>query len=170
MKTPEQKPSNTVYISNLSYERDRNGIRSMFDRFGEIQNIKIVVEPSTNQSRGMAFVEMKTIGQATKAIEALHGRVFDGRTVKAKYATPLKESSIAKNKKIGDEKTERKKAEKDLTFKATQLAKKARNDKKRKSNPFDFTGAAKAAAKPASKAAPKATGKPLVKPKPKPKA
>jgi RNA recognition motif-containing protein len=178
MKTPEQKPSNTVYISNLSYERDRNGIRSMFDRFGEIQNIKIVVEPSTNQSRGMAFVEMATIAQATKAIEALNGRIFDNRTVKAKYATPLKPSSIAKNKKIGDEKEERKKAEKDLSFKATQLAKKARNDKKRKSNPFDFKLTAKpAAAKPASKAAPKATkapakpaAKPAAKPKPKPKA
>lgn len=155
MTTPEQKPSNTVYISNLSYERDRNGIRSMFDRFGDILNIKIVVEPSTNQSRGMAFVEMKTIGQATKAIEALHGKVFDGRTVKAKYATPLKASSVAKAKKAGDEKAERKKVEKDLSFKATQLAKKARNDKKRKSNPFDFKAAAKAA--PAKK--PKAKSK-----------
>lgn len=162
MKTPEPKPSSTVYISNLSYERDRNGIRSMFDRFGDILNIKIVVEPSTNQSRGMAFVEMKTIAQATKAIEALNGRIFDNRTVKAKYATPLKASSIAKAKKVGDEKEERKKAEKDLTFKATQLAKKARNDKKRKSNPFDFkltakpTTAKSPAAKPKAKTKPKA--------------
>lgn len=157
MKTPEQKPSSTVYISNLSYERDRNGIRSMFDRFGDILNIKIVVEPSTNQSRGMAFVEMKTIGQATKAIEALNGKVFDGRTVKAKFATPLRQSSVSKLKKDGEEKAERKKAEKDLTFKSTQLAKKARNDKKRKSNPFDFKNTAKPAAKAAVK--PKAKSK-----------
>lgn len=135
MKTPPQKPSNTVYISNLSYERDRNGLRSMFAKFGEIKNIKIVVEPSTNQSRGMAFIQMETIAQATSAIEALNGKVFDGRTVKAKFATPLKESSISK-KAVEEKDKAQKKVEKDLSFTSIQLAKKARNDKKRNSNPF----------------------------------
>lgn len=135
MTTPKQKPSNTVYISNLSYERDRNGLKSMFVKFGEIKNIKIIVEPSTNQSRGMAFIEMATIAQATAAIEALDGKIFDGRTVKAKFATPLKESSVSK--KASEEKDKaKKKVEKDLSYTSIQLAKKARNDKKRNSNPF----------------------------------
>lgn len=131
--TPEQKPSNTVYISNLSYERDRNGLKSMFAPFGQIINIKIVVEPSTNQSRGMAFVEMASVAQATAAIEGLDAKVFDGRTVKAKYATPLKATSVSKV-----EKSEQKKAEKDLGFKSAQLAKKARNEQKRPENKFAF--------------------------------
>ena len=133
--TPEQKPSSTVYISNLSYERDRNGLKSLFAPFGEILNIKIVVEPSTNQSRGMAFVEMATIAQAKKAIEGLDQKILDGRTIKAKYATPLKASSVSKLDKEKVDK-EKKKVEKDLSFKSIQLAKKARNEKKRNSNPF----------------------------------
>ena len=64
--------NSTVYISNLSYERDRNGLRSMFAQYGEIKNIKIVVEPATNQSRGMAFVEMANPSQAKNAINALN--------------------------------------------------------------------------------------------------
>jgi len=131
--TPDQKPSNTVYISNLSYERDRNGLRSMFAPFGQIINIKIVVEPSTNQSRGMAFVEMASVAQATAAIDGLDAKVFDGRTVKVKYATPLKNTSVSKIDKV-----EKKKAEKDLSFKTAQLAKKARNDQKRPENKFSF--------------------------------
>lgn len=137
--TPTQKPSNTVYISNLSYERDRNGLRSMFAPFGQILNIKIIVEPSTNQSRGMAFVEMATIAEAQAAIDGLDQKVYDGRTVKAKFATPLKKSSVSKVKA-----PEKKKAEKDLTYVKAQLAKKARNEQKRPENKFAFKNKTKA--------------------------
>ncbi len=102
----------------------------MFSRFGIIKNIKIVVEPSTNQSRGMAFVEMATVEQATKAIEALNQKVFDGRTVKANWAIPQRNAPPTKEAK--------KKIEKDLEFKSVQIAKKAKNEAKRKSNPLAF--------------------------------
>lgn len=124
----------TVYISNLSYKRDRNGLKSMFSKFGIIKNIKIVVEPKTNQSRGMAFVEMGTEAEAKKAIIALNAQVFDGRTVKASWAIPLKATSVSRAEHSAEKKT----VAKDLDYKAIQLAKKARNDKKRRSNPFSF--------------------------------
>lgn len=130
MNTPNTPKTSTVYISNLSYERDRNGLKSMFSRFGIIKNIKIVVEPSTNQSRGMAFVEMATVEQASKAIEALNQKVFDGRTVKANWAIPQRNAAPTKEAK--------KKIEKDLEFKSVQIAKKAKNEAKRKSNPLTF--------------------------------
>lgn len=121
----KNKPSNTVYLSNLSYDRDRNGIRSLMVRYGKIKSIKIIVEPSTEQSRGMAFVEMGSVEEATAAIEGLTGQRIDGRLIKANYAIPMKEES----RPI---KAAPKKKEKDLDFKDIQLAKKARNDKKRK--------------------------------------
>ncbi len=130
MNTPMTAKTTTVYISNLSYERDRNGLKSMFSRFGIIKNIKIVVEPSTNQSRGMAFVEMATVEQASKAIEALNQKTFDGRTVKANWAIPQRNAPPTKEAK--------KKIEKDLEFKSVQIAKKAKNEAKRKSNPLAF--------------------------------
>lgn len=140
MNTPIKTPkSTTVYISNLSYERDRNGLKSMFSRFGIIKNIKIVVEPSTNQSRGMAFVEMATVEQATKAIEALNQKIFDGRTVKANWAIPQRNAAPTKEAK--------KKIEKDLEFKSVQIAKKAKNEAKRKSNPLTFKLPSKKASK-----------------------
>jgi RNA recognition motif-containing protein len=130
----KNKPTQTVYISNLSYKRDRNGLKSLFSRYGKIKHIKIIVEPTTNQSRGMAFVEMSTVEEATLAIEGLDGQVIDGRTVKANYAIPQKEELKS---------TTPQKKEKDLDFKSTQLAKKARNDAKRKANPFQFKKAPK---------------------------
>lgn len=123
----------TVYVSNLSYKRDRNGLKSIFSKFGKINHIKIVVEPTTNQSRGMAFIEMSNSLDADNAIKALNGQILDGRTIKANWATPLKE-----NKTLSQQKDEKKKVEKDLDYLAIQLAKKARNEKRRKSNPFNF--------------------------------
>lgn len=139
--------NSTVYISNLSYERDRNGIKSMFSKFGIIKNIKIIVEPKTNQSRGMAFVEMGTFDEAQKAIELLDSKVFDGRTVKAKWATPQKPEAIGRKfypAKVEAKTTKQKKNEnRDLEYKEIQLAKKARNQAKRKSNPLVFKTKAK---------------------------
>lgn len=129
----------TVYISNLSYNRDRNGLKSMFSKFGRIKNIKIIVEPTTNQSRGMAFVEMSRPDEARTAIEELNQKIFDGRTVKASWATPLRPSSIGR---IAS-KSDKKESNKDLDYVSKQLAKKARNEAKRKSNPFHFKAAPK---------------------------
>lgn len=134
-------PNSTVYISNLSYKRDRNGIRSIFSKFGQIKNIKIVVEPTTSQSRGMAFVEMETVDEAKAAIAGLDQKNFDGRTVKAKWATPNKNAFVQRVPAHLDDvkiKAKPKAPEKDLEYVTRQLAKKARNDMKRKSNPFVF--------------------------------
>lgn len=127
MKTTNSS-NTTVYISNLSYNRDRNGLKSIFSKFGPIKQIKIVVEPTTNQSRGMAFVEMGSSQDAKKAIEGLNGQILDGRTVKANWAKPLKTSNAPKEKV----------KEKDLDYTSIQLAKKARNEARRKSNPLVF--------------------------------
>lgn len=139
----KNKPSSTVYLSNLSYERDRNGIKSLLRTFGKIKNIKIIVEPKTNQSRGMAFIEMETIEEATSIIKELNGRVIDGRTLKANFAIPQAEERPFYPAREVKAKVAPKKKEKDLDYTSTQLAKKARNDAKRKSNPLQYKVATK---------------------------
>lgn len=126
------KPNSTVYISNLSYERDKEGLKILFKRYGKIKFIKIIVDPKTNESKGMAFVEMGSVDEATSAIEGLDGKVIDGRTVKANYGKPQDEASATKKFFPAPDKKE-KKDKKKLSYKDTQLAKKARNDKKRES-------------------------------------
>jgi RNA recognition motif-containing protein len=130
--------NSTVYVSNLSYDRDRNGLKSMFSKFGVIKNIKIIVEPRTNQSRGMAFIEMGSPEEAQTAIESLNTKVIDGRTIKVSWAVPLKGEARPFYPAIVNDAPVKKKTNKDLKFKDIQLAKKARNEAKRKSNPLVF--------------------------------
>jgi RNA recognition motif-containing protein len=125
----KNKPNPTVYLSNLSYERDRNGLRSLVCRYGKIKSIKIIVEPTTNQSRGMAFVEMSSLEEAQAAIEGLNQQRIDGRLIKANYAIPMNQEAVSKTRPTRHQ-------EKDLAFKDIQLAKKARNNAKRTRRPF----------------------------------
>lgn len=120
-------PNPTVYISNLSYERDRTGLKVLFKRYGTVKFVKIIVDPKTNESKGMAFVEMSSTEEATRAIEGLDGQVIDGRTVKANFGKPQDEKAVAKKFFPAPDKKSKKK----LSYKDTQLAKKARNDQKR---------------------------------------
>lgn len=124
--------NSTLYLSNLSYNRDRNGLNSLLAPYGRILNIKIVVEPTTQQSRGMAFVEMSSAQEAKAAMAALDQKIVDGRTLKVKYATPLKPTSVSRVVSV-DAKA---KKQKDLEFRDVQLMKKARNDARRARKPF----------------------------------
>lgn len=123
----KNSPNSTVYISNLSYKRDRLGVRALFKTFGKIVDINIILDPKTAEPRGMAFVEMSSVEEATLAIKALNGKVIDGRTAKANYALHDKDPE-AKFYAIKPE-VSNKKPERD--YKSGQLAKKARNDQKR---------------------------------------
>ena len=127
----------TVYISNLSYKRDRYGLKNLFMRYGDVRNIKIIVEPTTNQSRGMAFVEMKTVEQAKAAIAGLNQAIIDGRTTKATWATPQR--NVTKRPAPATETGTKRDPNRDLRHKEIQLMKKERNDRRRNSpKPANF--------------------------------
>ena len=121
--------NSTVYLSNLSYKRDRNGLIRLMSPYGKIKHLHIIVEPTSGQSRGMAFIEMNSTEEAKKAIEGLNQKQIDGRLIKANFATSTKPSFVSKS-------LETKKIEKDVAFKEVQLMKKARNLERRSRRPF----------------------------------
>lgn len=77
----------TVYIGNLSYNRDENGVLGLFKQYGFIKNIKIMREGKEDKSKGVAFVDMVNMNDALKAIKSLNGTLVDGRTIKCSMAT-----------------------------------------------------------------------------------
>ena len=80
----------TVYINNLSYKRNDKEVKELFLKFGKVISVKLLVDHVTNKSKGMAFVEMDSEESAERAIDGLHGKEIDGRTVKVTHATPMK--------------------------------------------------------------------------------
>ena len=71
-----------VYVGNLPYQCDEEQLRALFETGGgAVTEVAIITDRMTGQPRGFAFVQMATEGDASKAIEALHGSIFGGRTL-----------------------------------------------------------------------------------------
>ncbi len=76
----------TIYVGNLSYNRNEDGILGLFKNYGYIKNIKVMREGKEDKSKGVAFVDMVNKEDALKAIHALDGSLVDGRTLKVSLA------------------------------------------------------------------------------------
>lgn len=82
----KENPGLTIYIGNLLFSKNEFEIKALFERFGKVKYVKIVVEPKTGKSKGIAFVQMTDKKEALKAIEVLNGKEYDGRTLKVSIA------------------------------------------------------------------------------------
>ena len=77
-----------VYVANISFNATEQDIRDLFSEYGEIESVKMITDKYTGQSRGFAFVEMESEDNAKKAISALNGATFMGRTLTVAEARP----------------------------------------------------------------------------------
>jgi RNA recognition motif-containing protein len=126
----ENNKNSTVYISNLSYDRDVDGVKNLFTRYGSVKYVKMILDPRTNNSKGMAFVRMSSVAEASKAVEGLNGADIDGRKVKANFSIP-QEGPIKKFYLTPTKETEKNNAKNN----AREM--KERPSKKSKNNPLN---------------------------------
>lgn len=77
-----------IYVGNLSYGVDEDGLTQTFGEYGEVTSVKIISDKFTGRSKGFGFVEMANDDQGKEAIEALNGKEMDGRNVTVNEARP----------------------------------------------------------------------------------
>jgi RNA recognition motif-containing protein len=78
--------SKKLYVGNLSFNSTEADLKDLFGRHGSVESAAVVMDRETGRSRGFAFVEMEDAG-ADKAMRALDGADFGGRTLKVNEAT-----------------------------------------------------------------------------------
>jgi len=76
----------SIYVGNLRYTKDEHAIKEMFAEFGSVKYVKLVVDPKTDKSKGIAFVQMPNKNAADQAIQKMNGKEVDGRTLKVSIA------------------------------------------------------------------------------------
>ena len=79
-----------LYVGNLPYSMDDNGLREMFEPHGTVLGSSIVLDRETRRSRGFGFIEMEA-DDATAAINALNGQQINGRAIVVNEARPREE-------------------------------------------------------------------------------
>lgn len=75
-----------LYVGNLNFDATEDQVRDLFGGFGEVQEVKIVMDRFSGRSRGFAFVRMTTAEDAGKAKEALNGQPFQGKALVIDWA------------------------------------------------------------------------------------
>ena len=78
-----------IYVGNLPFSVTEDSLREMFEKFGEVQTIKLVTDRETGRPRGFGFVEMDN-ADADQAIKSLNNTELDGRNLKVNQSEPRK--------------------------------------------------------------------------------
>lgn len=80
-----------LFVTGIAPSLTEVSLSALFERYGEVENCSIMLDPHTKESRGFGFVKMRTAEQADAAKEALQGETHDNRTLsieKARRARP----------------------------------------------------------------------------------
>ena len=75
-----------LYVGNLPYSATENDIEQLFRQHGDVESVALPTDRDTGRPRGFGFVEMATAEGATKAIAALNGADFNGRSLNVNEA------------------------------------------------------------------------------------
>jgi RNA recognition motif-containing protein len=80
-----------IFVAKLNYSTEESSLRNLFEQYGEVDTVKIIMDKMTGRSKGFGFVEMSDDGQAQDAIDNINETELDGRTIVVKKAKPREE-------------------------------------------------------------------------------
>jgi RNA recognition motif-containing protein len=83
--------NNKLFVGNLSFDTTENDLQDAFAAFGTVTETNLMVDRTTNKSRGFGFVTMGTDEEAQAAIAGLNGHDMGGRALTVNVARPREE-------------------------------------------------------------------------------
>lgn len=87
-----------LYVGSLHFNITEDMLRAIFEPFGKIENIQLIMDPETGRSKGYGFLTFKNADDAKKALEQLNGFELAGRPMKVSNVTersdPVQGSSL----------------------------------------------------------------------------
>jgi len=77
-----------IYVGNLAHKATEDEVRQAFEEFGQVTEVRLIVDKFSGESRGFGFVEMPSKDEAAKAIEEMNGKEFMERALNVNEARP----------------------------------------------------------------------------------
>ena len=66
-------------MAGLSFASSEREVEDKFGKFGKVENVRIVRNPQTGDSRGFGFLKMATDDDVDEIIKHLHEQEWNGR-------------------------------------------------------------------------------------------
>ena len=86
-----------LYVGNLSFDTTENDLQELFEQFGTVSDVGLIIDRATARSRGFAFVTMGSAAEGQAAIDALEGKPFQGRNLTVNEARPREEGGRSRS-------------------------------------------------------------------------
>lgn len=75
-----------LFVGNLSWKVTEDILKPLFEAYGTVVSIKIIVDQYTGKSKGFGFVEMDSSDAATRAIDELNDKPLLERNLRVSLA------------------------------------------------------------------------------------
>ena len=77
-----------IFVANLNFKVQNDGLKKLFETYGEVSLAKVVMDKTTGRSKGFGFVEMPNDVEGKAAISNLNNQEEFGRALVVKEALP----------------------------------------------------------------------------------
>ncbi|MBI2570166.1 MAG: RNA-binding protein [Candidatus Schekmanbacteria bacterium] len=74
-----------IYVGNLPYSATKQELRTLFEEYGDVETVDLVIDKETGKPRGFGFVIMED-KSGDAAVKALDGYQMAGRRLKVDSA------------------------------------------------------------------------------------
>ncbi len=70
-----------IFVGSLPFALEESSLKEVFETYGEVSSVKIIIDKFSGRSKGFGFVEMPDDAMAQKAIDELNGSSVEGRSI-----------------------------------------------------------------------------------------
>lgn len=90
----------TVYLGNLSYKLNEEGLKKFLSTYGKVTYLFMPKDKRTKKAKGVAFIQYSKKDEFERALKALNGKAYMGRTLKASVAIENETMPITRKEAI----------------------------------------------------------------------
>ncbi|KAH9768977.1 Organelle RRM domain-containing protein 1 [Citrus sinensis] len=76
--SPTQIKTKKLFVTGLSFYTSEKTLRAAFEGFGELVEVKIIMDKISKRSKGYAFIEYTTEEAASAALKEMNGKIING--------------------------------------------------------------------------------------------
>ncbi|XP_059472725.1 serine/arginine-rich splicing factor 2 isoform X3 [Neocloeon triangulifer] len=126
----------SLKVDNLTYRTTPEDLRRVFEKYGEVGDIYIPRDRFSRESRGFAFVRFYDKRDAEDALDAMDGRILDGRELRVQMARSRSRSrsrrrSYSRSRSRSDSKSSRGKSPRKASSRSPEREKSGSRDRSR---------------------------------------
>jgi RNA recognition motif-containing protein len=78
-----------LYVGNFPQETSESDLRTLFEASGEVASVTVIRDRATGRASGYAFIDMRDVAGARKAISELDKHQYGGRSLAVNEAKPM---------------------------------------------------------------------------------